>query len=151
MSGRRASACLALLAAAALGGPAGAQTGPLPAAPDSACPAPESVTHLHLYGLWQASGEGWPGQATLWLERSEQHAHGVSGEVQRADGRALVAGDVDEGEFMLEESTDGQAISATWTGKVSENACGKEIQGTWSRARDPLAYPFVLRKLPGWR
>lgn len=142
---------LALLAAAALGGPAGAQVGPLPSTPDSACPAPEAVTHLHLYGLWQASSEGWPGQATLRLRRSESHAEGVSGEIERAGERAWLAGDVDEGEFTLEESTDGQAISATWTGKVSENSCGMEIQGSWSRAGDAAAYPFVLRKLPGWQ
>lgn len=139
--GRRAGAGLALLAAAAMGASVTAR----------ACPAPEEVTHLHLYGLWQARFEGLPDTATLQLYRSESHAEGVSGEIVRGGELAWLAGDVDEGEFTLEESTDGQAITAIWTGKVSENTCGMEIQGTWSRARDPAAYPFVLRKLPGWR
>ena len=153
MNGRRAGAGLALLAGAALCGATGAlaqQGGGLPL-PTRSCPAPDEVTHWHLYGLWQARFEGLPGTATLWLEKSESHAEGVGGNVERADGRALVAGDVDEGEFTLEESADGRAISATWTGKVSEDTCGKEILGTWSRAGDPASYPFVLRKLPGWR
>lgn len=140
-----------LLAGAALCGATAAlaQTGvPLAA---RACPAPDEVSHLHLYGLWLARFDGLPGTATLWLEKSPNHAEGVGGSIERGGERALVAGDVDEGEFTLEESTDGQTITATWIGKVSDDTCGMEIQGTWTRAGDNASYPFVLRKQPGWR
>lgn len=142
-----------LLAGAALCGATAAlaQAVPGPPLPARTCPAPEEVTPLHLYGLWLVRFDGLPGTATLWLQKSQNHAEGVGGSIERAGERALVAGEVDEGEFTLEESTDGQRIAATWTGKVSDDACGMEIQGTWTRAGDSASYPFVLRKQPGWR
>ncbi|WP_137896498.1 hypothetical protein [Ramlibacter sp. 2FC] len=152
-SRQRGRLALWLLAGAALGGTACAlaQAGAGLQPPARSCPAADEVTHLHLYGLWLARFDGLPGTATLWLEKSPSHAEGVSGSIERADQRALVAGDVDEGDFTLEESSDGQRIAATWIGKVSEDACGMEIQGTWTRAEDNTSYPFVLRKQPGWR
>jgi len=62
-----------------------------------------------------------------------------------------VAGDVDQGEFTLEESADGRSISALWTGAVVADACGKEISGVWTAAADKKERSFVLRKLPGWQ
>lgn len=72
-----------------------------------------------------------------------------------------LAGDVDEGEFTLEESDNGQTISATWSGTVIDNSCGKEIRGTWIKSLSTTAtnaalgqasnHRFVLRKLPGWQ
>jgi hypothetical protein len=62
-----------------------------------------------------------------------------------------VAGDIDEGEFLLEESIDGQSISANWLGTVVPNSCGKETAGSWNNALDNTNTPFVLRKAPGWQ
>lgn len=148
---RRPAAALALLLGAALCGPTGARAQVDAAIQSALCPDPGEVTQLHLYGLWQAQFDGWSGTATLRLEKSPNHPDGVSGEIERAGERALVAGDVDEGDFSLEESSDGRTIAATWIGKVSDNSCGKEIRGTWTRARDQVTSPFVLRKQPGWR
>ena len=66
----------------------------------------------------------------------------------RQSVQALVAGDVDDGEFTLEESHDGLRIAATWLGTVVPASCGQEIRGTWRPEPGQKAYPFVLKKLP---
>jgi hypothetical protein len=114
------------------------------------CPAPREVGALHLYGEWQVTWAGGDAPATLQLGRNPEHQDGVRGTLQRGAAVALVAGDVDNGDFSLEESTDGRSIAATWTGTVVENTCGREIQGTWTRASDGGEHRFILRKRPGW-
>jgi hypothetical protein len=127
----------------------------------AACPSPAQVTPLHLYGLWRAEFDGQPG-ATLLFEKHAELAGSVSGAVNRDGIRTLCAGDVDDdGTFTLEESDNGQTISATWSGTVIDNSCGKEIRGTWIKSISTTPanavpgqasnYRFVLRKLPGWQ
>jgi hypothetical protein len=116
-----------------------------------ACPVATEVTALHLYGAWQVHWDGMDEPAALTLGRNPDHKDSLRGSIRRGALETLVAGDVDEGEFTLEESTDGRSISATWTGKVVDGSCGKEIQGLWARAADKAERHFVLRKLPGWQ
>jgi hypothetical protein len=157
-TGLRLSALLLVLGAGAgLQGTALAQTpapGRTTAAP-VACPTPADMQGVHLYGLWRAQFEGLPTGATLLFERNPDHPDGVRGQVRREDAQGRVrmdwvAGDVDDGDFTLEESADGRSIAATWIGAVSEDSCGKEIRGTWTPARGSASHPFVLRKQPGW-
>ena len=119
------------------------------------CPAPDEVTALHLYGTWQASWSDLNGGATLTFGRNPNHPDGVGGIIRRDAGlnppEALVAGDVDNGAFTLEESIDGRAISATWSGSFADQACGKEIRGTWTDTATRIERAFVLRKQPGWQ
>jgi len=117
----------------------------------ASCPTPEQVGPLHLYGLWHAEFEGLPQGATLLFEKHPEWAGSVSGTITRNKVKAQLAGDVDEGELTLEESLDGQHISANWLGTIVENSCGKEIKGTWNNASNNSSAPFVLRKLPGWQ
>ena len=126
-------AACCLLPAAALAQPA-------------ACPAPHELGQRQLLGLWRAQLDGAPA-ATLLLEPHPEYSEGVRGAVNRSGVRAAVSGDVDEGEFTLEESADGQRISATWLGEVVEGSCGREIRGTWRSGSDEATRPFVLRKL----
>ncbi|MEP6791474.1 MAG: hypothetical protein ABI907_08900 [Ramlibacter sp.] len=114
----------------------------------AACPKAVEVTHRHLMGLWRAEFEGLPRGATLLLEPHPALAESVSGAANRDGVKSLLAGDVDEGEFSLEESIDGVSISATWLGDVVEGSCGREIRGSWQAASERVARPFVLRKLP---
>lgn len=119
------------------------------------CPAPAEMTALHLYGEWQASWDGLTGSATVDFGRNPNHPDGVRGTVRREGGlmpaEALVAGDVDNGVFMLDESTDGKAITAVWSGEVVAGSCGREISGLWIRSADRSEHRFVLRKRPGWK
>ena len=111
-----------------------------------ACPASAEVHHEHLLGLWRAEFEGLAQGATLLLEKHPELADSVRGAINRDGARAEVAGDVDEGEFTLEESVNGINISATWQGAVTEGSCGREIRGTWQAESDRRARNFVLRK-----
>lgn len=115
------------------------------------CLSAREVSHAHLLGLWRASFDGNAPTATLLLESSRDHADSYSGGVNRNGRQSRVAGDLDEGQFTLEESDDGQRISATWLGEVVEGQCGREIRGTWTPADGSRVLSFVLRKQPSWR
>ena len=134
------------------------------------CIAAQDATHHHLQGLWKAhfylepstekTGAGateLPPTATLQLGPHPELAQSVRGTVQRDGVTAQVSGDVEEGDVTLEESINGTNISATWTGRVSEGSCGKEINGIWNNANPTpnsasvAPIRFVLRKQPSWQ
>lgn len=112
------------------------------------CPTGSEVTYRHLLGLWRASFDGLPRGATLLLEQHPELAESVRGAINRDGERSLVAGDVEDGEFTLEESADGVKIDGTWSGTVIDGSCGREIRGDWQRTSDSAPRAFVLRKLP---
>jgi hypothetical protein len=111
-----------------------------------ACPKAAEVERDHLLGIWRAEFEGIPEGATLLLEPHPELAGSVSGAINRNGDRARLAGDVDQGEFTLEESVNGTTISAVWLGDVVEGSCGREIRGTWKAEGKTRQWPFVLRK-----
>ena len=111
------------------------------------CPKATEVTHEHLLGMWRAEFEGQPLGATLLLEPHPELKESVRGAINRNGERADVSGDVDDGEFTLEESENGINISATWVGDVVEGSCGREIRGYWELGANKLRRNFVLRKL----
>jgi hypothetical protein len=104
------------------------------------------VDRDHLLGIWRAEFDGIAQGATLLLERHPEMAGSVSGAINRNGERARLAGDVDEGEFTLEESVNGVNISAVWLGDVVEGSCGREIRGFWRAEGKPGRWTFVLRK-----
>lgn len=122
-----------------------------PAAAAAGCPQASEVTHRHLLGLWRAQFEGLPRGATLLLEPHPEFSASVRGAINRDGERSHVAGDVEDGEFTLEESVNGADISATWTGTVEEDSCGTRITGTWRDTQDARERAFVLRKQPDSR
>ena len=133
-----------VLAAAWLAVPALAES---PAAGSAPCPVASEIAQRHLLGLWRASFDGLAQGATLLLERHPELAESVRGAINRNGEKALVAGDVDDGEFTLEESVDGVSIAATWSGTVIDSSCGTEIRGDWQVTKGGAARSFVLRKL----
>ena len=118
--------------------------------PTTACPSPAEVSALYLYGLWRAEwADGGP-PTELRLNRHPELTDSVRGTLSRNGSTVQLAGDVDNGDFTLEESDNGRNISATWIGRVADASCGKEIQGTWTNANHSTERRFVLRKQPGW-
>lgn len=109
------------------------------------CPKAQDVEPRQLAGLWRAEFEGLPRGATLLLEPHRDYAGSLSGEVNRDGERAKVAADLEDGDFTLEESSDGVHIAATWLGDVVEGSCGNEIRGSWGPARG-TARAFVMRR-----
>jgi hypothetical protein len=111
------------------------------------CPAAADVAQAHVVGEWKAQVEG----ATpfiITLARHPEFAETLRGFFERDGKRIVVAGDVDDGDFTLEESEDGVRITAVWLGDVVEGSCGREIRGTWKKEGAPLERPFILRKQP---
>ncbi len=110
------------------------------------CPHASEVRQAHMLGLWRAEFEGRGHVGSLLLEKHAVYSESVSGTINRNGERRLLAGDVEDGEFTLEESADGKRIAATWLGEVVEGSCGREIRGTWTAEGDPTPHAFVLRK-----
>ena len=111
------------------------------------CPKPAEVRQQDLLGTWHAVVER-AGAATLRLERHPEYGGSFSGAVERpGKPRARLAGDIDKGEFLLEESVDGVKVSASWVGQVVDGSCGREIRGTWQADGDdaPIV-PFTMKK-----
>jgi hypothetical protein len=117
----------------------------LPILAQPICPAAGDVAQAHLLGTWRAEVEG-RGPATLLLDKHPEYAESVSGHLDRGDRRSQVAGEVEDGELMLEESADGVHIAATWLGDVVEGSCGREVRGTWTLDGQSTGVPFVMRK-----
>ena len=119
-----------------------------PSGRTSDCPQSASDLPIQsIYGQWEARIEGQDGTATMVLARHPEY-EGVRGSVQRA-GLALaqLAGDIDpEGQLALDESQDGKSISASWSGTLKPDSCGREFTGSWYRSSDDSHHPFVLRK-----
>jgi hypothetical protein len=94
-----------------------------------------------LFGLWTARFDnppaGLPAQATVRLQRHAEFSDSLAGVVSRDIGgaghaaRAALAGDLDEGVLLLDESSDNVSITGTWNGEMVEGSCGKVFRGTW--------------------
>jgi hypothetical protein len=111
-----------------------------------ACPHASEVGQAQMLGLWRAELEGQGHAGMLLLEKHALYAESFSGTINRNGDRRQVAGDVDDGDFTLEESADGTRIAATWTGEVVEGSCGREVRGTWKVEGENTSRAFVLRK-----
>ena len=94
----------------------------------SACPTAQDLTPEMLYGQWtvQITGEmPW----ALTLGPHPEHVGSLRGELTQGQQRHAVVADLDDGDFTLEETHDGQRIAATWQGSLPAAGCGRQIQG----------------------
>jgi hypothetical protein len=111
------------------------------------CPHASEIGQVQMVGAWGVELQGSASADTLVLEKHTAYSDSLSGTLHRGGEKRQVAGDVEDGEFTMEESADGVHISATWLGEVVEGSCGREIRGTWSiDAEGKDARDFVLRK-----
>lgn len=123
-----------------------------------------------LYGRWAVRfahpPAGLPEQATMLLKRHAEFSESLSGTVSRDLGlaagtpaiaghsaQAALAGDLDEGMLLLDESSDNVSITGTWNGEMQPGSCGRVFQGHWkdtsrSAAPDAADVPFTLTLLP---
>jgi len=123
-----------------------------------------------LYGLWAVRFSkppaGLPERATLLLERHAEFAESLAGIVSRDLGaaagskaiaghaaKAALAGDLEGGMLLLDESSDNISITGTWNGEMVEGSCGKAFKGIWkdtssSAPENAPDVPFTLTRLP---
>ena len=130
------------------------------------CPAASSIKAEQLYGQWavqfSAPPAGLPERATMRLQRHAEFSESLAGTVSRELGSAppaghsalaLLAGDLDEGLLILDESSDKVSITGTWNGEMQPGSCGQVYQGVWkdtssSAPPDAPEVPFTLTRLP---
>jgi hypothetical protein len=143
-----------------------AQTKPTPV-----CPTTQTIQAKDLYGQWtvefNAPPGGLPAKATLALQQHAEYTESLAGTLLRdlsaAPGgvvpghspRAQVVGDLEGALLMLDESSNGINLTASWDGKVVDGSCGQTIQGVWkdlSSSAPPNAadVPFTLRQINAW-
>lgn len=114
--------------------------------PRNDCPAAQDMTAEMLQGLWtvQLAGEApW----ALTLGPHPEHAGSLRGTLTQGPHRRAVVADLDEGEFTLEETHDGQRITATWLGSLPAAGCGRHIQGQ-RLLSDQRSQPFQITRTP---
>lgn len=131
------------------------------------CATPTQMRAEHLFGRWTAHfanpPRGLPARASVLLERHAEFADSLAGTVDRelvARGAPLahaataaLAGDLEEGILILDESSDRISITGTWNAELVEGSCGREFQGLWKdtskTARDDAPdVPFRLTRQP---
>ena len=138
--------------------------------PETACPPARSMKAEQLYGRWAVRFDpapaGLPERATMRLQRHAEFSESLAGTVSRDLGaaagtpalaghaaEAVLAGDLDEGMLLLDESSDRISITGTWNGEMQPGSCGRVYQGRWkdtsaSAAPDAPDVPFTLTRLP---
>ena len=109
------------------------------------CPAVADISAEQLQGQWLVQVTGQPRMWLLQLGPHPEHSGSLRGELDTGTGRYPVVADLDEGEFTLEETHDGQRIAATWLGSVLQGSCGQTIQGERLAQPHPTS-PFVMRR-----
>ena len=136
-----------MFAGATFGTSAAFAAGPAHTAITADCPQEALELPVQaLYGNWTASFNGSP-PAGVQLARHPEYEGSVRGTIVREGVTAQLAGDVDDaGLLTLDESLDGERISAVWSGEMQKESCGKEFQGTWRNSTDDSTQTFVLRK-----
>ena len=137
-------------------------------APPAGCPATKDLKAQQLYGLWTARfvnpTEGLPITATMLLEQHAEFSDSLAGMVSRNLGaasgsakiaghaaKAFLAGDLEEGMLILDESSDNLSITGTWNGEMVAGSCGRIFKGSWkdtSKSAPPDApdVPFTLTR-----
>ncbi len=109
------------------------------------CQAPADVQALQLQGQWMVQVTGQPRMWLLQLGPHPEHSGSLRGELNTGTARYPVVADLDDGEFTLEESHDGQRIAATWQSTLTPESCDHTLRGERQAEAGP-ATPFVMRR-----
>ena len=136
----------------------------------TACLSAKSIRAPQLYGIWQVTFAnppvGLPKTAVMLLEKHAEFSDSLAGIVSRDLGpavpntpghaaKAALAGDVEDGFVILDESSNNVSISGTWNGQLVEASCGREVKGVWtdtsaSAPPDAREVTYTMIKRPGW-
>ena len=134
---------------------------------DIPCVAPADLETRHLIGLWRVSlyNEPLPDDSrkpvdlhpqhigTLLFESHPEHSESVRGtfKLQGEHTTHWLSGDLDEGELILDESEDGQRISAIWVAHPTVAGCGREWRGNRRLVDTDGLQTMVLTRIQNWR
>jgi hypothetical protein len=133
------------------------------AASTDQCPADDALRAPDLYGEWSVELPALGLRGHLTLKQHPEFTDSLRGLFDYGTVHSIASGDIEEGDFDLDESRDGKSLYAFWTGHVQPGTCGHEIRGKWERA--PLddapatdggtgtttppsqSSPFILRRI----
>ena len=120
-----------------------------------------------LHGRWAVRftnpPAGLPERSVMRLKRHAEFSESLAGTVNREIGKspsasghaaqAVLAGDLEDGMLLLDESSDNVSITGTWNGEMRPGSCGKVFQGVWKDTSSgaPADAPdvaFTLTRLP---
>jgi hypothetical protein len=122
----------------------------LATATDVDCPDVTRLSAGQLYGSWVVQFPQTGQSGTLTLRQHPEFSASLRGEFKYSGHTSIASGDVENGEFNLDESRDGKSLFAFWNGKLIPSACGTEIRGTWQIVPAPgqpeKESPFVLHR-----
>ena len=135
---------------------------------ETACLPAQSMKAVQLHGMWEVRFShppaGLPERAILLLRRHAEFSESLAGSISRDmsgaagtaamsghSAQAALAGDLDGGLLLLDESSDNLGITGTWNGEMQPGSCGKVYQGVWkdtskSAAPEAADIPFTLTK-----
>ena len=114
------------------------------------CPSATALRASDLYGAWRVELPQAGLAGTLILSQHPEFSDSLRGRFSYGAITSIAAGDVEAGEFSLDESRDGKDLFAVWSGQVTPQSCGREIRGRWEPVDDPPSLPasdFVLRRV----
>ena len=112
-----------------------------------ACHAPAGSSAELLIGRWTAQVQGDSQPWALVLAPHPEHLGSLRGELSQGLHTFPVVADLDDGEFTMEESHDGQSIAATWLGRLPHTSCPFQIQGE-RILRNQSRQSFDLKRVP---
>ena len=114
------------------------------------CPDVKRLRAAQLYGTWELELTATQQRGQLTLRQHPEFSESLRGEFRYGDQRSIASGDIEGGEFNLDESVDGKSLYAFWSGQLAPARCGAEIRGTWQTLPRPgqpaKESPFVLRR-----
>ena len=118
-----------------------------------------------LHGHWAVRftnpPAGLPERAVMELKRHAEFSESLAGTVSREFDKsgvptahapqAALAGDLEDGMLLLDESSDNISITGTWNGEMRPGSCGKVFEGQWKdtssgAAPDAADVPFTLTR-----
>jgi hypothetical protein len=120
-------------------------------------PGCEAVTATHFTPLlgqwtvvWHDKLAGEPDDGRLAFTRNPDFDDSLIGLLALGSQRREIAGDIEEDLLTLEESSDGQRISANWSLRATPGLCSKEWRGQWIRAADGAQRKVTLQRTGKW-
>ncbi len=145
---------LSLLAACSGSGPTHSEANDAVSTVNPAeCPDVKTLRAAQLYGSWQLELTATQQRGQLTLRQHPEFSESLRGEFRYGSQRSIASGDIEGGEFNLDESVDGKTLYAFWSGQLVPARCGAEIRGTWQtlpKDNQPAREsPFILRR-EGW-
>lgn len=97
-----------------------------------------------LIGTWMVSISGQSSPWTLELQAHPEHQGSLRGELIHKGQQFSVVADMDDAAFTMEETQDGQRISATWLGTLKTGHCDQLIAGERRAEGTQTTQHFVI-------